>query len=206
MTSSTITAAPAVRTRACPLCGTPAGEPCQPKPAGDHLARFLDAYTAGQITKAYLAMVLGDLVVVDGCVVVGALEPALAEVAANGWCPASTELDYDETVYCEREAGHPGSHRAPGPDEGSEVAWGDEPTPEERLLLAISGADPDDAHNVRELRKHAVTCTKDDHTYCLAYLSGIPGRASEDEARPHRRAQRDRHGLRAAGTTPGGAR
>jgi hypothetical protein len=56
----------------------------------------------------------------------------------------------------------------------------DEATPEERLLLAIYGADPDDAHNVRELRKHAVTCTKDDHSYCLAYLPGIPGRDEAD--------------------------
>lgn len=55
-----------------------------------------------------------------------------------------------------------------------------EATPEERLLLAIYGADPGDAHNVRELRKHAVTCTKDDHGYCLACLSGIPGDGEDD--------------------------
>jgi hypothetical protein len=46
------------------------------------------------------------------------------------WCPASTEVDgateCGVTVYCDRAPGHPGSHRAPGPDEGSEVAWGDE--------------------------------------------------------------------------------
>jgi hypothetical protein len=66
---STITA-PAVRARQCPLCETPPGIPCQPKPSGDHLARYLDAYAAGQLTRAYMAMVLGELVVVDGCVVI----------------------------------------------------------------------------------------------------------------------------------------
>ena len=54
-------------------------------------------------------------------------------------------------------------------------------TPEERLLLAIYGADPGDADNVRELRKHAVTCTRDDHACCLAYLSGITGDVGGDE-------------------------
>jgi hypothetical protein len=63
-------AAPSVRTRACPLCDTPAGQPCQPKPSGDHLARYLDSYTAGRITKAYMAVVLGELVVIDGCAVI----------------------------------------------------------------------------------------------------------------------------------------
>ena len=67
--SSTITA-PAVRTRQCPLCEAPAGEPCQPKPSGDHLARYLDAYTAGQLTREYMAMVLGELVVIDRCAIV----------------------------------------------------------------------------------------------------------------------------------------
>jgi hypothetical protein len=42
------------------------------------------------------------------------------------WCPAFTDVD-DTTVYCDRDPGHPGSHHAPGPDEGSEVAWGDAP-------------------------------------------------------------------------------
>ena len=57
--------APAVRERACPLCDTSPGQPCQPKPQGDHLARYLDAYTAGQLTKAYMGMTLGELVVID---------------------------------------------------------------------------------------------------------------------------------------------
>lgn len=69
-------AQPAVRGRACPLCETPEGRPCQDKPSGDHLARYLDAFTAGQLTRAYMAMVLGELVVVDACVVVGWDEPA----------------------------------------------------------------------------------------------------------------------------------
>ena len=59
-----------VRARECPLCEAPAGEPCQPKPAGDHLARYLDAATAGQLTRAYMLMVLGELVVIDTCAVV----------------------------------------------------------------------------------------------------------------------------------------
>jgi len=57
---------------------------------------------------------------------------------AGGWCPAFTVMEDDDvTLYCDREAGHPGSHHAPGPDEGSEVAWGelyaswsDKPEPE----------------------------------------------------------------------------
>ena len=69
MTVNTITA-PAVRTRQCPLCETPAGVPCQPKPSGDHLARYVDAYTAGQLTREYMAEVLGELVVADGCAVI----------------------------------------------------------------------------------------------------------------------------------------
>ena len=79
MTVNTITA-PAVRTRQCPLCETPPGEACQPKPSGDHLARYLDAYTAGHLTKAYMAMVLGELVVLDGCAVIDAGPPVCPEV------------------------------------------------------------------------------------------------------------------------------
>lgn len=49
---------------------------------------------------------------------------------APAWCPAFTEFeDEGVTAYCDRKAGHPGSHHAPGPDEGSEVAWSDEPEP-----------------------------------------------------------------------------
>jgi hypothetical protein len=69
MTVNTITH-PAVLTRACPLCGAPPGEPCQPKPSGDHLARYVDAYTAGRLTHAYMVLVLSELVVVDTCAVI----------------------------------------------------------------------------------------------------------------------------------------
>ena len=59
----TLTPTREARARQCPLCQAPGGTPCQRKPDGDHLARYLDAYTAGQLTRAYLAMVLGELVV-----------------------------------------------------------------------------------------------------------------------------------------------
>ena len=77
MTVNTITTAPqAARGRQCPLCDVPPGEPCQLKPAGDHLARYLDAYTAGQLTKAYMAAVVGELVTVDASTIVTAEAPA----------------------------------------------------------------------------------------------------------------------------------
>ena len=77
MTVNTITTAPqAARGRRCPLCDAPSGEPCQLKPAGDHLARYLDAYTAGQLTKAYMAMVVGELVEIDASTIVTAEAPA----------------------------------------------------------------------------------------------------------------------------------
>jgi hypothetical protein len=58
------TEAQAARARRCPLCGRRPQRPCQRKPSGDHLARYLDAYTAGKLTRAYMAMVLGELVVI----------------------------------------------------------------------------------------------------------------------------------------------
>ena len=66
----TITAAQAARARRCPLCAAPPGVPCQAKPPGDHLARYLDAYTAGELTRAYMAAVVGELVVIDRAVIV----------------------------------------------------------------------------------------------------------------------------------------
>ena len=60
----TLTAAQATRFRQCPLCRAGPGVPCQAKPAGDHLARYLDAYTAGHLTRAYMAAVVGELVVI----------------------------------------------------------------------------------------------------------------------------------------------
>jgi len=52
------------RDRGCPLCEAAPGPPCQRKPPGDHLARYLDADTTEQLTRAYMAAVLGELVVV----------------------------------------------------------------------------------------------------------------------------------------------
>jgi hypothetical protein len=68
----TITAAQAARARHCPLCEAPPGAPCQAKPEADHLARYLDAYTAGELTRAYLRAVVGELVVIDRCVMISA--------------------------------------------------------------------------------------------------------------------------------------
>jgi hypothetical protein len=64
------TEAQAARARRCPLCEAAPGTPCQGKPAGDHLARYLDAYTAGQLSRAYMAAVVGELVVIDRAVIV----------------------------------------------------------------------------------------------------------------------------------------
>lgn len=52
------------RGRQCPLCEAVPGAACQGDPSGDHLARYLDAYTAGQLTREFMAAVLGELVVV----------------------------------------------------------------------------------------------------------------------------------------------
>jgi hypothetical protein len=65
-----MTAPAAIHARPCPLCQTPAGEPCQIQPAADHLARYLDSYTAGQLTWAYMAKTLGELVVIDPSAVI----------------------------------------------------------------------------------------------------------------------------------------
>lgn len=65
----------AVRARVCPLCEAPAGQPCDPKPAADHLARWLDAYTAGQLSRAYMARTVGELIVIDTCSVVAVPAP-----------------------------------------------------------------------------------------------------------------------------------
>jgi hypothetical protein len=52
------------RGRRCPLCEAPPGVPCSSGPSGDHLARYLDAYTADRLTRDFMAAVLGELVVV----------------------------------------------------------------------------------------------------------------------------------------------
>jgi hypothetical protein len=54
----------AARARRCPLCGALPYRPCQAGPRADHLARYLDAHTAGQLSRAYMCMVLGELVVI----------------------------------------------------------------------------------------------------------------------------------------------
>jgi hypothetical protein len=72
MTSSTTAAA---RARQCPLCEAAPGMPCQPRPEGDHLARYLDAHIAGRLTKAYMAAVVGELVVIDACIVIPSPRP-----------------------------------------------------------------------------------------------------------------------------------
>jgi hypothetical protein len=76
-----------------------------------------------------------------------ALAPPAEVVEAeivDDWCPAVTVLD-DETLYCDRDPGHPGSHHAPAADGGSEVAWGDvdddsePPAAEPAFITEISG-------------------------------------------------------------------
>jgi hypothetical protein len=78
--------APPARSRACPLCGTPAGEPCQPKPAADHLARLLDAYMCGKLTRAHLVAVVDGLTVIDESAVIGEAEmpPRLDDLLSRG--------------------------------------------------------------------------------------------------------------------------
>ena len=67
---STPTAPQAARARRCPLCQAAPSIPCQAAPAADHLARYLDALTAGQLTRAYMAAVVGELVVITRCQII----------------------------------------------------------------------------------------------------------------------------------------
>ena len=60
----TVTPAETVRRLPCGLCWARSGTPCQRHPVADHLQRWLDAYSAGQVTKADLAVVFGQIVVV----------------------------------------------------------------------------------------------------------------------------------------------
>jgi hypothetical protein len=64
------TEAQTARARHRTLCDAAPGVPCQAKPEGDHLARYLGAYTAGQLSCAYMAAVVGELVVIDHAVIV----------------------------------------------------------------------------------------------------------------------------------------
>jgi hypothetical protein len=59
--------------RHCPLCEAAPGTPCQAKPEADHLARCLDAYVAGKLSRPYLAAVVGELVVIDRAVMIPAV-------------------------------------------------------------------------------------------------------------------------------------
>jgi hypothetical protein len=67
------TEAQAAHARHCPLCEAQPGTPCPAKPEADHLARFLDAYVAGKLSRAYLAAVVGELVVIDRAVMIPAV-------------------------------------------------------------------------------------------------------------------------------------
>ena len=60
----TISPAETVRQLPCTLCWARSGTPCQRRPVADHLQRWLDAYTAGQVTKDDLGAVFGQVVVV----------------------------------------------------------------------------------------------------------------------------------------------
>jgi hypothetical protein len=66
----TITETQAARARPCPLCEAPGGASCQAKPEADHLARYLDAYVEGKLSRAYLRAVVGELVIIDRCVMI----------------------------------------------------------------------------------------------------------------------------------------
>jgi hypothetical protein len=54
-----------VRRKACPQCRAGAYGPCQIDPAGDHLARWLAAYSAGRIRRADLIEVIRNMVVIS---------------------------------------------------------------------------------------------------------------------------------------------
>jgi hypothetical protein len=97
------TAAQAARARQCPLCPARPGVPCQAKPAGDHLARYLDAYTAGELTRAYMAAVLGELVVITRWRIVPDGAPAGDDEGRDGapddgeGCPRCGAVNWGQT-------------------------------------------------------------------------------------------------------------
>jgi hypothetical protein len=47
----------AARVLPCPLCWAASGTPCQRDPEADHLARYLDAYANGAISRRDMAAV-----------------------------------------------------------------------------------------------------------------------------------------------------
>lgn len=57
------TAAQVVRQQACSRCGAPRNVACQASPPADHVARWLDTFTARLITRADVTEVLMRLVV-----------------------------------------------------------------------------------------------------------------------------------------------
>jgi hypothetical protein len=97
-----MTAPAAIRARSCPLCGTSAGEPCQPKPAADHLARYLDSYTAGQLTRAYMAVTLADLVVIDLSVVIPDAPDQVPPDAEHDYCGDGIDEEFERCETCKR--------------------------------------------------------------------------------------------------------
>jgi len=116
VSTATVAEIAVARARECPLCGSPAGEPCQPTPAGDHLARHLDAFTAGQLTREYMAAVLGELVVIDRCAVITAETSEQPGITVPFTEPGPCR-DYDPNFRlhgCELAAGH--SPRTPHRD------------------------------------------------------------------------------------------
>lgn len=53
-----------VRRLRCRLCGAPPLEVCQRRPRADHMQRWLDAYQAGRVSKADVAKVFSEVVVI----------------------------------------------------------------------------------------------------------------------------------------------
>jgi hypothetical protein len=88
-------AAEAVRATRCTLCGTRPGNPCTPK--GDHLNRWLGAYSARVISRGQLREVIVRLVVVTRWCV----------VAEHGcqWCGLPAPEGNDLCRPCEETAG-----------------------------------------------------------------------------------------------------
>jgi len=60
------TTAANVRLLRCSQCSTGPGVPCQRDPRADHLARWLDSFRAGHITRAHLVAAIGGMVVLAG--------------------------------------------------------------------------------------------------------------------------------------------
>jgi hypothetical protein len=68
----------AVRAGNCPLCTAPAGAWCSPSPASDHLARWLDAYRAGRISRDDLKTAISGLTVITTAQLITPETPAPA--------------------------------------------------------------------------------------------------------------------------------